>query len=332
MARLSKRSLLNRVEEAIRLSGWSILYLSEDAHPARYRIYRGAQNFDVKVYIWNITHGGATRSADEYRIQVTGVSKFDLEPGAQNLLLGYWDEVATFTGWDIRQHLGQLGSSPSMQVSVQALRQSLLTGFAPYANRNGETAVAFRPDFMGTYIQYLEPIHDSGQVPKEASILAQLSEDAEAVEDEEIEGDVAPPRAFAVIATKRALRALDFGRRVLAAYGHQCAMCGVQLRLVDAAHILPASDPNSTDQTQNGVALCPLHHRAYDRALVTFDANLEVYQNTAAIRSLEAEDRSGGLPEFRKALRRILIAPADRRDRPSERFVAEANRLRGWNL
>lgn len=328
--KLQKRALLAKFEEAVRLGGWNLLYLSKGDHPARYRISRNGMDVTVRVFIWNITHGGKKRSADEYRIQVTGVDKLVPESGARNLILGWWDEAGVFAGWDIRQHQGTTSSSPSMQISEGALRQAFLTGFAPYRNKNGETAIALRPDFMATYIEFLESLHDSGTVPKESAILMRISDDPAKVSDAEIEGDIATTRRYAVISTKKAIRALDFARRVLTAYDHKCAMCGVQLRLVDGAHILPVAHKDSTDQTSNGVALCALHHRAYDRGLVGFDSLYKIHVNEKMIRDLEAEDRLAGLPAFRKALRALLIVPADKRDRPAKKFVEFGNTLRGW--
>ena len=47
-------------------------------------------------------------------------------------------------------------------------------------------------------------------------------------------------------------------------------MCGIQLGLIDAAHIIPHSNEKGTDDLDNGISLCPLHHRAYDRAFDLF--------------------------------------------------------------
>lgn len=331
MAILRKTDLLARFEEAVRLSGWNLLYLSKGTHPARYRVFQDGQAVTVCVFIWNITHGGKGRGAGEYRIQVTGIDEIKPESGARNLILGWWEDVEVFAGWDIRQHAGDVSSSPSMQVSEAALRQALITGFASYLNQKRETAIAFRPDFMGAYIEFLEPLHDSGTVPKEAAILTRISDDPDEVADKEIDDEVAEKRKFAVLSTKRALRALDFGRRVLGAYGRQCAMCGMQLRLIDGAHILPAAHEDSTDQTSNGVALCALHHRAYDRALVKFDPLFKVSVNEQMVQKLKADDQAAGLESFRKNLKPFLIVPPDKKDRPAEKFVNAANVLRGWS-
>ena len=334
MPRLTRKSdLLNRFEEAVRVSGWNLLYLSHNAHPARYRVYRDERGMNVKVYIWNISHGGGKkRSATEYRIQITGVTQFETQPDTRTLILGWWEDVGVFAGWDVRQHSGALGSSPSMQIDESALRRAMLAGFAPYIKSNGETAIAFRPDFMGIYIEHLEALHDSGRIPAEADLLGKLGDDPDGVDDEDIENEIAPPRRQAIQHTRRALRAVDFSRRVLTAYGHRCAMCDVQLRLLDGAHILPVTHEESTDQTSNGVALCALHHRAYDRRLVTFDNTFKLHLNAAELRALNNADRGGGAKEFRAAIRPMLHVPPDKRDRPAARFVAKANNLRGWTL
>lgn len=334
MPRLTRKGdLLERFEDAVRLSGWSIIYLSSNIHPARYRVYRENQAVTIKVYIWNISHGGGKkRSETEYRIQVTGVTEFEPETNGQTLVLGWWEDVGVFAGWDVRQHAGILGSSPSMQVDERALRQALQTGFAPYTKSNGETAIAFRPDFMGTYIEYLEALHDSGSIPSEAILLTKLSEAPDEVADDDIKDEVAQTRQRAVVETRRALRALDFSKRVLTAYGHRCAMCGIQLRLIDGAHILPVAHADSTDYTSNGVALCALHHRAYDQGLVTFDPAFKLHMSTARLRTLEIGNRADGAKTFRDALRPTLNVPSEKKDQPAVKFVTKANELRGWDF
>jgi putative restriction endonuclease len=99
--------------------------------------------------------------------------------------------------------------------------------------------------------------------------------DPTGVGDNEINSAVAKPRRYAVT-TRRALRDILFRKCVLEAYSHRCAMCGVQLDLLDAAHIIPVEHPDGTDETSNGVALCALHHRAYDRGLITFDEKYRI--------------------------------------------------------
>ena len=56
-----------------------------------------------------------------------------------------------------------------------------------------------------------------------------------------------------------------FREQVLNAYQEQCALCRLKhLELLDAAHILPDSDPKGTPIVPNGISLCKLHHAAFD--------------------------------------------------------------------
>jgi putative restriction endonuclease len=109
-------------------------------------------------------------------------------------------------------------------------------------------------------------------------------------------------------------------------------MCGIQLKLLDAAHILPVAHPESTDETSNGVALCALHHRAFDRSLITFDDQHRIYFDEEQVEEFRKTGHDGGLDAFKNSLRPVLMLPPDRRDRPGSKFVVTSNKVRGWNL
>ena len=331
MARLPKRDLLATVERAVLDSGWSYLHLSAPTdHPARYSVFRGDQSFTVRVYIWNLTPGGKGRPLDEWRVQITGVDEFRLEANGKTLILGWENERRVFVGFDAHKHLGPLPHSPSLQLREHALDDAMHNGLAVHTKSNDELAVAFRPDFLATYMANVKPLHECGGSESEIDLLEQIGEDVANVDDTDVHGVVAEPRRYAVVSARRALREIGFRNRVLSAYGHRCAMCSIQLGLLDAAHILPAAHPDSTDGTDNGIALCALHHRAYDRTLVTFDAEFRTHANDAVIKRLTAENRNGGMAAFQRDLQPILRLPLDRRDRPAEHFVNSANELRGW--
>ena len=355
MPRLTKTELLARVERGFQAGGWSVLYLTgRGEHPARYRIARDGISISVKAYVWNVSHGGGPRSAAEYRIQITGITphQFIPEVGGKTLILGYWDNEDVFAGFDFNFHAVPLGGSPSIQVGEQALSDANEHRFAVHRKGNGELVIAFRPDFIGTYVNHLAALHATGQVPAEADLLARLAADPEAVPAAEIDTTIAGPRQIAITQTKRALRALDFRDRVLTAYSHRCAMCGVQLRLLDGAHIgldapdagaevlqlttavrgRAVSEPASTDQTSNGVALCALHHRAYDRGLLTFDRKFKMHVSARHAKELSDAGHDGGMELFRNALRRVIHLPPALSDRPNPTFVAQANSLRGWAI
>lgn len=340
MTRIPKYHLFQIVEQAIRDSGWSFLKLDyANKHPSRYQVYADHTSFRVKVYIWNVTHGGGSvRSATEYRIQVTGavgpagLNKFIPEMGGKTLILGWWDKAGVFVGFDYARHSGSLGASPSMQIDEETLRAAHVSGFATHAKGNGEIAIAFRPNFIGTYIENLENLHGCGVFPRETCLLNKIGENPANVEDDEITRQVPTERQYALVSTRRVLRDMNFRDRVLTAYGHRCAMCGIQLKLLDAAHILPAAHPGSTDETSNGVSLCTLHHRAFDRGLVTFDGRYYTHLNEQMADEFQRSGHDGGLGRFRHTLRPLLLLPPDCRDHPRPDFIDAINTMRGWAI
>ncbi len=126
------------------------------------------------------------------------------------------------------------------------------------------------------------------------------------------------------------MREKSFTKRILTAYGNQCAFSGMQLKLVDAAHILPVSEPTSTDDTSNGIALSALYHRAFDRGLVTLNEQYQIIVHDKKLEQLKEIGFDGGINTFKDLLRPIIIVPPAVNDRPNANFITEANRLRGW--
>ncbi len=66
----------------------------------------------------------------------------------------------------------------------------------------------------------------------------------------------------------------NFRARILRAYEHSCAVCGFNVRLgrnlvaIEAAHI-KWHQVGGPDCEENGIALCSLHHKMFDRGVFT---------------------------------------------------------------
>jgi putative restriction endonuclease len=76
-------------------------------------------------------------------------------------------------------------------------------------------------------------------------------------------------REYVTALARRRLHQRAFRERVLGAYRHQCALCRLKHdELLDAAHIIPDSDPEGEPVVSNGLALCRLHHSVFDRFFV----------------------------------------------------------------
>jgi putative restriction endonuclease len=92
-----------------------------------------------------------------------------------------------------------------------------------------------------------------------------LTGDFEAAGHVAAEDDSEPRRAYITATVRRRLHQVAFRQRVLHAYREMCALCRLRhLELLDAAHITPDTDPEGEPHVSNGLALCKLHHAAFD--------------------------------------------------------------------
>ena len=134
-------------------------------------------------------------------------------------------------------------------------------------------------------------------------------------------------RQHIISEVSRLSRDARFKRRILFAYGHRCAVTRVQLRLVDAAHILPVGAPGSTDVVRNGLALSPTYHRAYDAGLIFLDLDYNMRLNEGRLQMLRNLNLAEGIDSFRQSLGRIFLPP-DHNQHSSHDFITKANRFR----
>ncbi len=88
----------------------------------------------------------------------------------------------------------------------------------------------------------------------------------------------------------------DFRDRILRAYEYRCAVCGFNVRLgntliaVEAAHI-KWHCYGGPDLENNGIALCSMHHKLFDRGVFTLD-------NSFVLRVAEGAHGSTGFEEW----------------------------------
>ena len=116
---------------------------------------------------------------------------------------------------------------------------------------------------------------------------------------------------------------------VLQAYDHRCAITGLQLRLVDAAHILPVGAPGSTDQVANGIAMSPTYHRAFDRGLIYLDEEWRVRMNAPKVEHLESLHLGQGVEAPSRHCGHRILLPSNDSLRPAPSFIRSGNRFRG---
>ena len=128
-------------------------------------------------------------------------------------------------------------------------------------------------------------------------------------------------RQYVTVQTRRRLHQQAFRERVLKAYRHQCTLCRLRRdELLDAAHIAPDSEPEGVPSVNNGLALCRLHHAAFDRFFVGVRPNyiIEVRRDVMA--------ESDG-PTLRHAIQGLdgqkIVLPKRKVDHPDVELLSQ---------
>jgi len=296
------------------------------SHPRKFRVIYDGSSFPLWIYIWTITHGGATRSAEEYRIQMTTVSPpLAMNPSGPTLLLGWNPENEVFGGFDIAKHRdGFRAGSNSVQISLSALLAAKNFGWGFYTNQYREIAVAFRPAEFMHYSLNAEALHAEGA--RAVGVLNRVVR-LEPVSETEIEA-LPQPRKRIVETISKLARAANFRDQVVSAYEQRCAVTRVQLKLIDAAHILPVGADGSTDSVRNGLCLAPTYHRAFDNGLIYLTSDLKMKLNAAKMDKLKVSNLVGGLDYFRHYLDQEIFLPSNPLQRPALEYIRKANAFR----
>lgn len=128
--------------------------------------------------------------------------------------------------------------------------------------------------------------------------------------------------------TRRRVRDASFTSEIRDAYDKQCAVCGAR-RIspdgspeVEAAHIYPKSE-GGPDIVQNGLALCRLHHWAFDAGWISFTDSYDIIVKNTPERD--------GYEEFTDLHGDKLILPENEKIRPHAKFIRKHRSLHSFN-
>ena len=128
-------------------------------------------------------------------------------------------------------------------------------------------------------------------------------------------------REYVTSLARHRLHQRAFRERVLLAYRNQCALCRLRhIELLDAAHIVPDAEPEGEPVVRNGIALCRLHHAAFDRFFLAVrpDRIIEVRPDI-----LEESDG----PTLQHAIQGLhgqpIVLPKRLTDQPAVQFLSD---------
>lgn len=112
-----------------------------------------------------------------------------------------------------------------------------------------------------------------------------------------------------------------FRSAVLYAYEQRCAVCKLPFaELLDAAHIKADADGGAA-RVSNGLALCKIHHGAFDSNLIGISPDYVVHVKDSVLRTFDGPTLQHAIKEMdRQTLRQL---PRSKGERPDRDLLAE---------
>lgn len=126
-----------------------------------------------------------------------------------------------------------------------------------------------------------------------------------------------PPldRTYARRLTLQRLHQAAFRERVMRAYRHSCAVCHLKHReLLDAAHIIGDREEFGTPEVSNGLALCKIHHAAFDSHILGVRPDYVIEVRGDVLAEVDGPMLKFGLQATHG---QPLVLPSRRADRPN---------------
>lgn len=122
--------------------------------------------------------------------------------------------------------------------------------------------------------------------------------------------------------TKQRIHGPVFRSTVLRAYDTRCAVCALHhAELLDAAHIIPDSDERGIPVVRNGMAMCKIHHAAYDQRILGVRPDYVVQIRRDLLEEIDGPMLEHGLN--RRHDQPLMVLPRTRKERPDADFLQE---------
>ena len=163
------------------------------------------------------------------------------------------------------------------------------------------------------------PVFITGDNPDQLSFNVSVDDMANFVVDEVktpvIHETAIARRAYITSTVRVRLHQHSFRERVIAAYQSQCSLCRLRhIELLDAAHIIPDNEPEGEPLITNGIALCKLHHAAYDSYILSVSPDYVIHVRQDVLDEHDGPVLQHGLKELNG---NRIILPRETRNWPN---------------
>jgi len=170
--------------------------------------------------------------------------------------------------------------------------------------------------FYGVAPSLFEPIYPVwviGEEPQQHQFVLALDPAQRAIGTS---GDLdSDTRQYVEQMTKSRLHQRVFRTQVLLAYDSRCTVCNLgHAQLLDAAHIIADGQPNGQPVVPNGMAMCKIHHAAFDGKILGIRPDLSLHIRQDILEEVDGPMLRHGLQDMHG--RTLMKVPAARSARP----------------
>lgn len=286
--------------------------------------------------------GNSRENENEQRIQISQKTiklQIDREKsGSEVLFIGFFPDGTGFTAWEPAYVLSQRNVGRGSIYARESHRNLIMTkGFAirNFQSRNLQrptSTLALPSNLLGFYVENWRNLHKAGS---EIDIRRAIDIASEVPASRGAHPEVATKflkiggvrKKITVTRTFYARNPL-FTKSILKVYQNSCCICGRQMGIVQAAHIIPHGHPDSRDHVQNGLALCIEHHKLYDDGLILPTSNQRILINPDRMEYLRFIKQSSGLNQLNALSSKKFNIPEDEIHQPDNELLERGVRIR----
>ena len=282
----------------------------------------------------NIHSTGKGRSVeDECRIQVSQNNFLEIDKNEYTgIYLGYFYETNTISAWDPNiqnQRLDRGTQNISLYNRFSKLELARSKNASIYKDTDEQIILNFKPEHLGFYLSNFEILHQISDEDKIIEIfnnykVTSLDTDSIEVKTKHNKREKVKTRTY-----QNPRRNAQFRTNVMETYKNRCAMSGIQLTIVEAAHIVPLAHEKGDNSIDNGICLSSIHHSAYDRGIIYFDEEFRILVNKSKLNYMEKLGIDGGFAKFRDLNYDFISLPEIKDHYPSKEKIKLANSIRG---
>lgn len=130
-------------------------------------------------------------------------------------------------------------------------------------------------------------------------------------------------KRYIMVETSRRLHQPIFRATVMRAYGTRCAVCSLgHSQLLDAAHIVPDREEAGVAAVRNGLAMCKIHHAAFDAHILGIRPDHVVEIRADLLEEIDGPMLRHGLQDVHR--RKLRVLPIVRNERPDASLLQVA--------